>query len=48
MGGAAKNESISPSFCEQLRFNFPEIEGVRYQCGQPKVNLRQMPAQVND
>ena len=24
------------------------IKGVRYQCGQPNVNLRQVPAQVND
>ena len=29
-------------------FVFSMINGVRPQCGQPNVNLRQVPAQVND
>lgn len=44
-----------PTLCEECKvsafFYFLKIhipEGVRPQCGQPNVNLRQVPAQVNE
>ena len=34
--------------CARAYFGACETPGVRHQCGQPNVNLRQVPAQGND